>query len=99
HTYRPLSSNEVIPAGFDNFVALVTDSTMRNSLWVTLQFTVGSVVLEMLVGTACAVLLAHFMLGVRGRVGRVYSRILGTAFIIPFAVPAIAGAFAWRMLL
>lgn len=99
HTYRPLSSPDILPAGLGNFVALFTDSTMRNSLWVTLQFTVGSVVLEMIVGTACAVLLAHFMLGVRGRFGRLYSRILGSAFIIPFAVPAIAGAFAWRMLL
>lgn len=99
HTYRPLSSSEIRPAGLDNFAALLTDETMRNSLGVTLQFTVASVLLEIAFGTLAAVLLAHFMLGVRGRVGRVYSRLLGSAFIIPFAVPAIAGAFAWRMLL
>lgn len=99
HRYRPLSSSEMTPIGFDNFVALATDSTMTNSLWVTAQFTVASVALEVVVGTLVAVLLAHFMVGVRSRAGRIYSRVLGSAFIVPFAVPAIAGAFAWRMLL
>jgi multiple sugar transport system permease protein len=99
HTYRPLSSNEVVPAGFSNFVALATDSTVTSSLAVTLQFTVASVLIEIVVGTVCAVLLANVMLGARSRGGRVYARVLGSAYIIPFAVPAIAGAYAWRMLL
>jgi multiple sugar transport system permease protein len=99
HAYRPLTSPEVTPVGLQNFFDLATDSTMGNSLWVTLQFTVASVALEVVVGTLIAVLLASFMLGVRGRAGRIYSRILGSAFVVPFAVPAIAGAFAWRMLL
>ncbi|WP_157001046.1 carbohydrate ABC transporter permease [Agromyces laixinhei] len=99
HTYRPLTSQEVTPAGLANFVALFTDSTVGNSLAVTLQFTVASVLIEVAVGTVCAVLLANVMLGVRGRAGRFYARLLGSAYIIPFAVPAIAGAYAWRMLL
>lgn len=99
HTYRPLSSAAMAPAGLDNFVALLTDSTVANSLGVTLQFTVASVVIEVIVGTGCAILLATMMLGARGRAGRFWSKLLGTAFVIPFAVPAIAGAFAWRMLL
>jgi multiple sugar transport system permease protein len=99
HTYRPLSSPEVVPAGLSNFVELFTDSTVRNSLVVTLQFTIVSVIIEIIVGTLCAVLLANVMLGVRGRAATVYSRVLGAAYIIPFAVPAIAGAYAWRMLL
>jgi multiple sugar transport system permease protein len=99
NTYRPLSSNEVVPAGFSNFITLATDSTVTSSLLVTLQFTVASVFIEIVVGTVCAVLLANVMLGTRSRAGRVYARVLGSAYIIPFAVPAIAGAYAWRMLL
>lgn len=99
HTYRPLTSTEIAPAGLSNFVALFTDSTVANSLGVTLQFAVASVLIEVVVGTGCAVLLANVMLGVRSRGGRLFSKLLGSAYIIPFAVPAIAGAYAWRMLL
>ncbi len=99
HTYRPLTSSEVTPNGLGNYLSLLTDSTVANSLAVTLQFTVASVLLEMVVGTACAILLANLMLGVRGRAGRLVSRLLGSAYVIPFAVPAVAGAYAWRMLL
>jgi multiple sugar transport system permease protein len=99
HTYRPLTSPEIKPAGLSNIAALFTDSTVSNSLMVTLQFTVASVILEVVVGTACAILLANVMLGLRGRVGRLFSRIIAAAFIVPFAVPAIAGAYAWRMML
>lgn len=99
HTYRPLSSSEITPAGLSNITALFTDSTVSNSLKVTLQFTVASVILEVVVGTACAILLANVMLGLRGRIGRLFSRVIASAFIVPFAVPAIAGAYAWRMML
>lgn len=99
HTYRPLSSSEVKPAGLSNFVDLFTDSTMGKSLGVTLQFTVASVLIEVIVGTACAILLANVVLGARGPAGRRLARLLGSAYIIPFAVPAIAGAYAWRMIL
>lgn len=99
HTYRPLTSPDIKPAGLTNFVNLFTDSTVTHSLVVTLQFTVASVILEVIVGTACAILLANVMLGVRGRAGRWFSRIIASAYIVPFAVPAIAGAYAWRMML
>ncbi len=99
HTYRPLSSSEVKPAGLSNFVDLFTESTMGKSLAVTLQFTVASVLIEVIVGTACAILLANVVLGARGPAGRRLARLLGSAYIIPFAVPAIAGAYAWRMIL
>ena len=99
HTYRPLTSSDVVPAGLSNYERLFTDSTMANSLAVTLQFTIASVLLEIVFGTICAILLANVMLGARGRTGAAFGRLLGSAYIIPFAVPAIAGAYAWRMLL
>jgi len=98
-TYRPLSSAEVSWAGLDNYVRLFTDSTVANSLVVTLQFTLASVLIEIVLGTACAILLANVMLGARGRGSRIAARLLGSAYIIPFAVPAVAGAYAWRMVL
>lgn len=99
HTYRPLTSSEIEPAGLSNITALFTDSTVTSSLRVTLQFTVASVILEVVVGTACAILLANVMLTLKGRFGRLFSRVVASAFIVPFAVPAIAGAYAWRMML
>lgn len=99
HTYRPLTSNDVTWAGLANYAKLFTDSAVTKSLGVTLQFTVASVAIEIVLGTACAILLANVMLGVRGPVSRFASRLLGSAYIVPFAVPAVAGAFAWRMLL
>ncbi|MEA5117762.1 MAG: sugar ABC transporter permease [Propionicimonas sp.] len=99
HNYRPLTSPEATWAGLANYARLLTDSTVANSLSVTLRFTVASVALEVVLGTACAILLAHVMLGARGRGSRLAAKLLGSAYIIPFAVPAIAGAYAWRMLL
>lgn len=99
HTYRPLTSSEIEPAGLSNITALFSDSTVTSSLKVTLQFTVASVILEVVVGTACAILLANVMLNLKGRFGRLFSRVVASAFIVPFAVPAIAGAYAWRMML
>lgn len=99
HTYRPLTSNDVTWAGLANYAKLFTDSAVTNSLGVTLQFTVASVAIEIVVGTGCAILLANVMLGARGPVSVLASRLLGSAYIVPFAVPAVAGAFAWRMLL
>lgn len=99
HTYRPLTSSDVSWAGLANYARLLTDSTVANSLSVTLQFTVASVLIELVLGTGCAILLAQVMLGARGRGSRLAAKVLGSAYIIPFAVPAVAGAYAWRMLL
>lgn len=99
HTYRPLTSSDVVPAGLANYLKLFTDSTVANSLTVTLQFTAASVLLEIIAGTGCAILLANVMLGAGGPFSRFASRLLGSAYIVPFAVPAVAGAYAWRMLL
>lgn len=99
HTYRPLTSRDVTPAGISNYLRLFTESTVANSMAVTLKFTVASVVIEMIVGTICAILLANVMLAAKSRGSRIASRLLGSVFIIPFAVPAVAGAYAWRMML
>lgn len=99
HTYRPLTSPDIEPAGWGNIVKLFRDSTVSNSLAVTLQFTLASVILEVVIGTACAILLGNVMLGLTGRAGRLFARVIASAFIVPFAVPAVAGAYAWRMML
>lgn len=99
HEYAPLRSTETTFVGTENFEWLLGDDLVRKSILLTLVFTVCSVALEMVVGTLCAVLLGQLMLGVRGRAGRVVSKVISSSFILPFAVPAVAGAFAWRMLL
>lgn len=99
HEYAPLRSREKPFVGLENFQWLAGDDLATKSLAVTLVFTVCSVALEMVFGTFCAVLLGQLLMGVRGRAGRVVSKVMSSTFILPFAVPAVAGAFAWRMLL
>lgn len=99
HTYRPLTSTDVTPAGLSNYVRLFTDSAVSNSMVVTLWFTVISVLIEIVVGTLCAILLSNVMLAARGRGARIAARVLGSIYVVPFAVPAVAGAYAWRMML
>lgn len=99
HEYAPLRSREKTFIGLENFEWLLADDLTRKSLIVTLIFTACSVALEMVAGTFCAVLLGQLLMGVRGRAGRVVSKVMTSMFILPFAVPAVAGAFAWRMLL
>lgn len=97
--YRPLSSPDVTPAGLSNYTRLITDSVVPASLKVTLQFTVASVLIEVIAGTLCAILLANVMLAARSRGSKIASKVLGSVYIVPFAVPAVAGAYAWRMML
>lgn len=99
HQYSPLRSTETTYSGLANYKWLVGSDLVRQSLWVTLVFTVVSVALEMLIGLALATLLAKLVIESRRLFGRLVGRVLNTVFILPFATPAIAGAIAWKMLL
>ena len=72
---------------------------MWHSLAVTLAFTVLSVLLEAVMGVFVAVLLSRLVLGARGAWARALSRVANGVFILPFAVPGIVAAIAWKMLL
>jgi multiple sugar transport system permease protein len=99
HQYSPLRSTATTFVGFDNFAWLVGSDIVRQSLWVTLLFTVTSVALEMVIGLTLATLLARLVLDRRARFGRLLGRGFAAVFILPFAAPAIVAAMAWKLLL
>lgn len=99
HQYSPLRSSETTYSGLTNYSWLFGSDLVRQSLWVTLVFTVVSVATEIVIGLALATLLAKLLIESRRWFGRLLGRVLNTVFILPFATPAIAGAIAWKMLL
>ncbi len=76
--------------GLENYRRALSDAGFLNSAWVTLEFTVLSVVLSVVIGLGMALLLQR-----QGRVNAVVKTLL----IFPFAVsPALKG-FSWRFML
>lgn len=76
--------------GLDNFKRLLADTTFMNSLWRSVQFTVGAVAAEMIVGTMLALLL-------KGHVwGKSFFKV---AFMVPMMMVPVVVGVAWRLFL
>jgi multiple sugar transport system permease protein len=74
--------------GFSNFTRMFADPTFRQSLVLTVVFTVGSGVIgQNVLGLLLAVLM-------RGR-NRVFRAVLGTVIVAAWVVPEIVAAFIW----
>jgi multiple sugar transport system permease protein len=73
-------------AGFENYTRLIFDSRFRDSLRVTLLFTVVSVGLEFLIGLALAIAVQQWNRG-RGAIR--------TIFLIPWTLPTAIIALLW----
>lgn len=76
--------------GLDNYRALRTDFGVRNSVEFTLVFVVGSTLLQLTIGLLVALLLNEKFRG------RAFARAIN---LIPWAIPPIVAAFAFRWLL
>lgn len=99
HEYAPLRSTETTFVGLDNYAWLFGEDLVRHSIWVTTVFTGVSLFIEMAVGLLGAVLLAKLVIGARSWIGRTFAKLVSSAFILPFAAPAVVAAIAWKMLL
>lgn len=75
--------------GLENYIYALTDPEFREALYRTLYFTIVSVGLEGILGVAVAVLLNQKF---RGQL------ILRALIILPWAVPTIVNAVAWRLI-
>lgn len=75
--------------GLENYVYALTDPDFQDALWRTLYFTGVSVGLEVALGIAIALLLNQEF---RGRT------LLRALIILPWAVPTIVNAVAWRLI-
>jgi sorbitol/mannitol transport system permease protein len=74
-------------AWLQNYTDVITDSTTRHALLVTVELTVGAVILSVLVGLACALLVDRKFLG-RG--------VVRTLLIAPFLIMPAAAALMWK---
>ncbi|MEQ9236860.1 carbohydrate ABC transporter permease [Coleofasciculus sp. E2-BRE-01] len=72
--------------GFDNYARLVGDGRFWQSMWHTTVFTVSSIVLELVLGMAIALVLNQAFFG-RG--------LVRTAALIPWALPTAVMGLAW----
>jgi sorbitol/mannitol transport system permease protein len=74
-------------AFLDNYGRVLSDSTTRKALLVTVELTLGAVLLSVFVGLACALLVDRKFLG-RG--------VVRTLLIAPFLVMPAAAALLWK---
>ena len=76
--------------GLDNYTALLTrDTRFRNSMWVTVVYTIVSVALQMLLGLGVALLLN------RNFRGKTVAR---SAILLPMMATPVAMALVWRVM-
>jgi trehalose/maltose transport system permease protein len=73
--------------GLRNYQDLLQDSQFRDSIWVTVQFTVLTVVFEFLFGLGVALVINSNFKG-RG--------LMRTAMLVPWAIPTVVSAQMWK---
>jgi trehalose/maltose transport system permease protein len=73
--------------GFENYTFLIQDPEFRNSIWVTIQFTLITVIFEFLLGLIVALVINSNFKG-RG--------LMRTAMLIPWAIPTVVSAQMWK---
>jgi len=83
----PMSTAEHV--GLDNYVRLLSDPDVRESLWVTIRFGFWTISIEMFLGIALALLLEK---PIRG------ASIFRTIFILPLMVSPVVVGLIWRYL-
>lgn len=73
--------------GLDNYRALLHDTIFRNSIWVTLKFTVITVAFEFVLGLIIALVVNS---GFRGR------GVMRAVMLVPWAIPTVISAQMWK---
>ncbi|MFO6505201.1 carbohydrate ABC transporter permease [Corynebacterium freneyi] len=73
--------------GLDNYAAVLSSGYWWESLWVTAFITVTSVIMELILGLAIAMVMHRAMFG-RG--------IIRTVVLVPYGIVTVAAAFSWN---
>jgi multiple sugar transport system permease protein len=98
YQYSPLISSEVSFVGLQNYEWSIKSDIVLHSLYVTILFTIASVVLEFLFGLFIAVLLHKQLKGKFSKIRKFFIGMIRSAFILPFATPTVVAAVAFKML-
>jgi multiple sugar transport system permease protein len=75
--------------GLQNYIDTITDPYFQRSFWITVQFTASAVALKFVFGLVAALILHNIT---RGRT------ILTALILLPWIVPEVVTALAWRFL-
>jgi multiple sugar transport system permease protein len=86
-TIRNMATRTDVFVGFDNYVRLYSDPFYHQAVWATVQYTLGSIVTKLLIGT-CAALLLHGQKRLRG--------LLTGLVLLPWIVPSVVQALTWK---
>lgn len=85
-----LSENDGTFVWFDNYIAVLQRGELVGTIGRTLVFTLGSIVLQFIVGFAAALALQQFPRG---------SRVMRPLMLAPWIIPGVAVAAVWRSIL
>jgi len=82
---RTPDDNEFV--GLDNYITVLTSPIWWQAFWFTVLLTVVSVVLELILGMALAIVMHRTIVG-RG--------LVRTSALVPYAIVTVVAAFSWR---
>jgi multiple sugar transport system permease protein len=74
--------------GLDNYASIISDSQLWSSLGITIVFSLGSVLLQVVLGFSCALMVNSEKLYGRG--------ILRALLLIPWVMPSVVAGLVWR---
>lgn len=86
-SYRLTAPAERAFAGFGNYAVVLTDPVWWRDLLVTVIITVVTVLIELVLGFALAMVMHRAVRGLRG--------LLRTAILVPYGIITVVSAFAW----
>lgn len=84
---RLASARPVSNVGLKNYADLLHDGTFLNSIWVTIQFTIMTVIFEFILGLIIALVVNSNFKG-RGP--------MRAAMLVPWAIPTVVSAQMWK---
>lgn len=98
YDYNPLHLGKMIFIGFKNYQFLFTEPIFMYSLFITISFTLVSVTLETFLGLSISILFARFIKEKNQGILKWLYRGAISILIIPWAIPGVSAAVAWRLL-
>jgi multiple sugar transport system permease protein len=85
--YRLTAPDDKEFVGLNNYGVVLTDDVFWEAMWVTVLIMVVSVVVELLLGFALALVMHRAIKSLRG--------LLRTAILVPYGIITVVSAFAW----
>jgi len=98
HEYNPLHSLEMTFIGSKNYQWLFAEPNFKHSLFITTSFTLMSVTLETFLGLSISIFFATFIKEKSHGILKWLYRGAISILIMPWAIPGISAAVAWRLL-